>query len=209
VGFNLSPVLWRKLPGARSAGRVQSVALRLVVDREIEIERFITREYWTVEADMTSAGAPFTARLAVHEGRKLTKFDLGDVDAAEAARKAVEAGAFTISAVEKKPARRSPAPPFTTSTLQQEAARKLGFSAQRTMQAAQKLYEGVDIGGETVGLITYMRTDGVQSAPEALQEAREVISGLFGRRATDWTRPADRAPGSLRQRTGERLKPTR
>lgn len=180
VGFNLSPVLWRKLPGARSAGRVQSVALRLVVDREIEIERFITREYWTVEADMTSAGAPFTARLAVHEGRKLTKFDLGDVDAAEAARKAVEAGAFTISAVEKKPARRSPAPPFTTSTLQQEAARKLGFSAQRTMQAAQKLYEGVDIGGETVGLITYMRTDGVQSAPEALQEAREVISGLFG-----------------------------
>ena len=180
VGFNLSPVLWRKLPGARSAGRVQSVALRLVVDREIEIERFITREYWTVEADMISAGAPFTARLAVHEGRKLTKFDLGDVDAAEAARKAVEAGAFTISAVEKKPARRSPAPPFTTSTLQQEAARKLGFSAQRTMQAAQKLYEGVDIGGETVGLITYMRTDGVQSAPEALQEAREVISGLFG-----------------------------
>ncbi|MCA6308354.1 MAG: type I DNA topoisomerase, partial [Phenylobacterium sp.] len=180
VGFNLSPVLWRKLPGARSAGRVQSVALRLVVDREIEIERFITREYWTVEADMTSAGAPFTARLAVHEGRKLTKFDLGDMDAAEAARKAVEAGAFTISAVEKKPARRSPAPPFTTSTLQQEAARKLGFSAQRTMQAAQKLYEGVDIGGETVGLITYMRTDGVQSAPEALQEARQVISGLFG-----------------------------
>ncbi|MCA6332127.1 MAG: DNA topoisomerase I, partial [Phenylobacterium sp.] len=175
VGFNLSPVLWRKLPGARSAGRVQSVALRLVVDREIEIERFITREYWTVEADMTSAGAPFTARLAVHEGRKLTKFDLGDVDAAEAARKAVEAGAFTISAVEKKPARRSPAPPFTTSTLQQEAARKLGFSAQRTMQAAQKLYEGVDIGGETVGLITYRRTDGVQSAPEALQEARQVI----------------------------------
>ncbi len=180
VGFNLSPVLWRKLPGARSAGRVQSVALRLVVDREIEIERFLTREYWTVEADMTSAGAPFTARLAVHEGRKLTKFDLGNADAAEAARKAVEAGAFTISAVEKKPARRSPAPPFTTSTLQQEAARKLGFAAQRTMQAAQKLYEGVDIGGETVGLITYMRTDGVQSAPEALQEAREVISGLFG-----------------------------
>ena len=180
VGFNLSPVLWRKLPGARSAGRVQSVALRLVVDREIEIERFITQEYWTVEADMTSAGAPFTARLAIHEGRKLTKFDLGDEAAAAAARQAVTSGAFTISAVEKKPARRSPAPPFTTSTLQQEAARKLGFSAQRTMQAAQKLYEGIDIGGETVGLITYMRTDGVQSAPEALQEARQVISGLFG-----------------------------
>ncbi len=190
VGFNLSPVLWRKLPGARSAGRVQSVALRLVVDREIEIERFITREYWTVEADMTSAGAPFTARLAIHEGRKLTKFDLGDEAAAAAARQAVISGAFTISAVEKKPARRSPAPPFTTSTLQQEAARKLGFSAQRTMQAAQKLYEGIDIGGETVGLITYMRTDGVQSAPEALQEARQVISGLFG---------ADYLPESARQ----------
>ena len=190
VGFNLSPVLWRKLPGARSAGRVQSVALRLVVDREIEIERFITREYWTVEADMTSAGAPFTARLAIHEGRKLTKFDLGDEAAAAAARQAVISGAFTISAVEKKPARRSPAPPFTTSTLQQEAARKLGFSAQRTMQAAQKLYEGIDIGGETVGLITYMRTDGVQSAPEALQEARQVISGLFG---------ADYVPESARQ----------
>ena len=184
VGFNLSPVLWRKLPGARSAGRVQSVALRLVVDREIEIERFITREYWTVEADMTSAGAPFTARLAIHEGRKLTKFDLGDEAAAAAARQAVTSGAFTISAVEKKPARRSPAPPFTTS------ARKLGFSAQRTMQAAQKLYEGIDIGGETVGLITYMRTDGVQSAPEALQEARQVISGLFG---------ADYVPESARQ----------
>ena len=190
VGFNLSPVLWRKLPGARSAGRVQSVSLRLVVDREIEIERFITREYWTVEADMTSAGAPFTARLAIHEGRKLSKFDLGDEAAATAARQAVISGAFTITAVEKKPARRSPAPPFTTSTLQQEAARKLGFSAQRTMQAAQKLYEGIDIGGETVGLITYMRTDGVQSAPEALQEARQVISGLFG---------ADYVPESARQ----------
>ena len=190
VGFTLSPVLWRKLPGARSAGRVQSVSLRLVVDREIEIERFITREYWTVEADMTSAGAPFTARLAIHEGRKLSKFDLGDEAAAAAARQAVISGAFTISAVEKKPARRSPAPPFTTSTLQQEAARKLGFSAQRTMQAAQKLYEGIDIGGETVGLITYMRTDGVQSAPEALQEARQVISGLFG---------ADYVPESARQ----------
>ena len=190
VGFNLSPVLWRKLPGARSAGRVQSVSLRLVVDREIEIERFITREYWTVEADMTSAGAPFTARLAIHEGRELSKFDLGDEAAATAARQAVISGAFTITAVEKKPARRSPAPPFTTSTLQQEAARKLGFSAQRTMQAAQKLYEGIDIGGETVGLITYMRTDGVQSAPEALQEARQVISGLFG---------TDYVPESARQ----------
>ncbi|MFI4935263.1 MAG: DNA topoisomerase, partial [Caulobacterales bacterium] len=181
VGFTLSPVLWRKLPGARSAGRVQSVALRLIVDREIEIEAFRTQEYWTVEADVAAGGDPFVARLAKHAGKRLTKFDLGDAAAAQAAKAAVEGASFTISAVEKKPARRTPPPPFTTSTLQQEASRKLGFSAQRTMQAAQKLYEGVDIGGETVGLITYMRTDGVQSAPEALEEAREVIGGLYGK----------------------------
>jgi DNA topoisomerase-1 len=181
VGFTLSPVLWRKLPGSRSAGRVQSVALRLVVDREIEIETFNTQEYWTVEADVAAGGDPFLARLTKHEGKRLTKFDLGNEAAAFAARDAVKAAAFTIAAVEKKPARRSPPPPFTTSTLQQEASRKLGFNAQRTMQAAQKLYEGIDIGGETVGLITYMRTDGVQTAPEALDEAREVIGGLYGR----------------------------
>jgi DNA topoisomerase I len=181
VGFTLSPVLWRKLPGARSAGRVQSVALRLIVDREIEIEDFKTQEYWTVEADVAAGGDPFLARLVTHQGKRLTKFDLGDEASAQAAKAAVEAGAFKVTAVEKKPARRSPPPPFTTSTLQQEAARKLGFSAQRTMQAAQKLYEGVDIGGETVGLITYMRTDGVQSAPEALGEARDVIAGLYGK----------------------------
>jgi DNA topoisomerase I len=181
VGFTLSPVLWRKLPGARSAGRVQSVALRLIVDREIEIEAFRTQEYWTVEADVSAGSDPFLARLAKHQGKRLAKFDLGDEASAQAARKAVEAGQFTIKSVEKRPARRSPPPPFTTSTLQQEASRKLGFSADRTMRAAQKLYEGVDIGGETVGLITYMRTDGVASAPEALAEAREVIGGLYGK----------------------------
>jgi DNA topoisomerase-1 len=180
VGFTLSPVLWRKLPGSRSAGRVQSVALRLIVDREIEIEAFKTQEYWTVEADVSAGGDPFLARLVKHEGRKLGRFDLADETQAGAARAAVQAADFTVTSVEKKPARRSPPPPFTTSTLQQEAARKLGFSAQRTMQAAQKLYEGVDIGGETVGLITYMRTDGVQSAPEALSEARGVIASLYG-----------------------------
>jgi DNA topoisomerase-1 len=181
VGFTLSPVLWRKLPGSRSAGRVQSVALRLVVDRELEIEAFRTQEYWTVEADVSSGAVPFVARLAKHEGKRLSKFDLGNEAAAFAARDAVKAASFKVTAVEKKPAKRSPPPPFTTSTLQQEASRKLGFSAQRTMQAAQKLYEGVDIGGETVGLITYMRTDGVQTAPEALDEAREVIGGLYGK----------------------------
>ena len=181
VGFTLSPVLWRKLPGSRSAGRVQSVALRLVVDRELEIERFKTQEFWTVEADVTAGSDPFVGRLVKHEGKRLTKFDLGNEAGAVAAKAAVQAARFTVASVEKKPARRTPAPPFTTSTLQQEASRKLGFSAQRTMQAAQKLYEGVDIGGETTGLITYMRTDGVQSAPEALVEAREVIAGRYGK----------------------------
>ncbi|MFI4966548.1 MAG: type I DNA topoisomerase [Caulobacterales bacterium] len=181
VGFTLSPVLWRKLPGSRSAGRVQSVALRLVVDREIEIEKFRTQEYWTVEADVSAGSDPFVARLTKHEGKRLTKFDLANEASAFAARDAVKAATFTVAAVEKKPARRSPPPPFTTSTLQQEASRKLGFNAQRTMQAAQRLYEGIDIGGETVGLITYMRTDGVQTAPEALDEARAVIGGLYGK----------------------------
>jgi DNA topoisomerase-1 len=181
VGFTLSPVLWRKLPGSRSAGRVQSVSLRLVVDREIEIERFKTQEYWTVEADVSAGAEPFLARMVKHEGKRLSKFDLGNEASAAAAKAAVEGATFKVAAVEKKPARRSPPPPFTTSTLQQEAARKLGFSAQRTMQAAQKLYEGIDIGGETVGLITYMRTDGVQAAPEALDEARKVIGGVYGK----------------------------
>ncbi|MBW8816141.1 MAG: type I DNA topoisomerase [Caulobacterales bacterium] len=181
VGFTLSPVLWRKLPGARSAGRVQSVALRIIVDREIEIERFKTQEYWTVEAEVAAGGDPFAARLVKHEGKRLSKFDLAGEASAFAARDAVKAATFKVSAVERKPGRRSPPPPFTTSSLQQEASRKLGFNAQRTMQTAQKLYEGVDIGGETVGLITYMRTDGVQTAPEALDEARAVIGGLYGK----------------------------
>jgi DNA topoisomerase-1 len=180
VGFTLSPVLWRKLPGARSAGRVQSVALRLIVDREIEIERFRTQEYWSVDADVSAGGDPFLARLVKHQGKRVTRLDITSEAAAMDAKAAVETGRFKVRSVEKKPGRRSPPPPFTTSTLQQEAARKLGFNAERTMRAAQKLYEGVDVGGETVGLITYMRTDGVASAPEALAEAREVIGGLYG-----------------------------
>ncbi len=180
VGFNLSPVLWRKLPGARSAGRVQSVALRLVVERELEIEAFRTQEYWTVEADVASGSDPFLARLVKHEGKRLAKFDLPNEQAALDAKAAVEQGRFTITAVEKKPGKRTPPPPFTTSTLQQEASRKLGFDAKRTMQAAQRLYEGVDVGGETQGLITYMRTDGVQTTPEALDDARKVIGLRFG-----------------------------
>ena len=180
-GYPVSEVLWRKVNRGLSAGRVQSVALRIIVDRELEIERFKTQEYWTVEAEVAAGGEPFTARLVKHEGKRLTKFDLGNETSAFAARDAVKAGSFKVTSVERKPGRRSPPPPFTTSTLQQEASRKLGFNAQRTMQAAQKLYEGIDIGGETVGLITYMRTDGVQTAPEALDEARAVIGGLYGK----------------------------
>ena len=177
VGFNLSPVLWRKLPGARSAGRVQSVALRIVVDREMEIERFKAQEYWSVEADLIADSPPFTARLVKHAGKRVQRLDIVSEAMATAAREAVHSGDFTIKSVEKKPAKRSPAPPFTTSTLQQEAARKLGFTAQRTMQAAQKLYEGVD---DTGGLITYMRTDGVFVTPEGITQAREAISERFG-----------------------------
>ena len=177
VGFTLSPVLWRKLPGARSAGRVQSVALRIVVDREMEIEAFRAAEYWSVEADLAADSPPFTTRLVKHAGKRVQRLDITSEAMAEAARDAIKAGSFTIKSIEKKPVKRSPSPPFTTSTLQQEAARKLGFTAQRTMQAAQKLYEGVD---DTGGLITYMRTDGLSVSPEGIAQAREVIADRFG-----------------------------
>ncbi|WP_431302932.1 type I DNA topoisomerase [Sediminicoccus sp. BL-A-41-H5] len=181
VGFTLSPVLWRKLPGSKSAGRVQSVALRLICERESEIEAFIAREYWTVQGRfLTPAGAPFSARLTHHQGRKLEQFDLNNEAAAMAAKAEVEAASFTVGSVEKKRVKRNPPPPFQTSTLQQEASRKLGFGAQATMRTAQGLYEGVTIGGETVGLITYMRTDGVQMAREAIQELRGHIKRAFG-----------------------------
>ncbi|MBS7791800.1 type I DNA topoisomerase [Roseococcus sp. SDR] len=181
VGFTLSPVLWRKLPGSKSAGRVQSVALRLICERESEIEAFIAREYWTVQGRfLTPAGAPFSARLTHHQGRKLEQFDLANEKDAMAAKAAVEGASFTVGSVEKKRVKRNPPPPFQTSTLQQEASRKLGFGAQATMRTAQGLYEGVTIGGETVGLITYMRTDGVQMAREAIQELRGHIKRAFG-----------------------------
>ena len=180
VGFTLSPVLWRKLPGSRSAGRVQSVALRLICERELEIEKFVAEEYWSIAAQATSNGSqPFEARLVVHEGEKLKKFTLNNESAAMAAKTAVESASFSVASVEAKPAKRNPPPPFTTSTLQQEAARKLGFNAQRTMRTAQRLYEGIDIGGDTVGLITYMRTDGLDMAGEAIAEARNVIDAEF------------------------------
>ncbi len=177
VGFQLSPVLWRKLPGARSAGRVQSVALRLVCDREGEIERFVTREYWSLVAKLaTPKGEDFEARLVGADGKKITRLDIGSGKEAEDFKAALETAKLTVEAVEAKPARRHPFPPFTTSTLQQEASRKLGFAPAITMRIAQKLYEGVDIGGETTGLITYMRTDGVDMAPEARAQVRAFIA---------------------------------
>jgi DNA topoisomerase I, bacterial len=182
VGFTLSPVLWRKLPGSRSAGRVQSVALRLICERETEIERFKTREYWTIAADfLTSKGALITAGLTHLDGGKLDKFALPDEAAAMSAKLRIEASRFAVEKVERKKAKRNPYAPFTTSTLQQEASRKLYMSAKQTMQIAQRLYEGVDIGGETVGLITYMRTDGVQMAAEAIAGARDLIARDFGK----------------------------
>ena len=189
VGFNLSPVLWRKLPGARSAGRVQSVALRLICDREAEIEAFRTDEYWTIEALLSSPkGDDFRARLTEIAGTTLKKLDIKDEASAAAIKAAIEKQDFTIASVEKKAAKRNPYPPFTTSTLQMDASRKLGFSAKQTMQVAQRLYEGVDIGGETVGLITYMRTDGVQIIPEAVAHIRDVISSEYGARYTPFAR---------------------
>jgi DNA topoisomerase-1 len=208
VGFTLSPVLWRKLPGARSAGRVQSVALRLIVDREIEIEAFRTQEYWSVEADVSAGGDPFLARLVKHLGKRVTRLDIGSEADAMAAKAAVETGRFKVRSVEKRPGRRTPPPPFTTSTLQQEASRKLGFSADRTMRAAQRLYEGVDVGGETQGLITYMRTDGVASAPEALSEAREVIAGLYGKDYVPESPRIYRVKAKNAQEAHEAIRPT-
>ncbi len=174
VGFTLSPVLWRKLPGAKSAGRVQSVALRLIVDREREIETFITREYWTVDGDFSTAdGKAFAARLVEWQGKKLDKFDLNNAALANEAKADVLAGRYRVHAVETKPVSRNPYPPFTTSTLQQEAARKLGMTATQTMRVAQQLYED--------GAITYMRTDGVSLAGEAIAQARDVIYKRFGK----------------------------
>ncbi len=190
VGFTLSPVLWRKLPGARSAGRVQSVALRLVCDRELEIEKFVPREYWSLLATLaTPRGDTFDARLVGADGQKIQRLDIGSGAEAEAFKQALETATFKAASVEARPARRNPPPPFTTSTLQQEASRKLGFAPAHTMRLAQRLYEGIDIGGETVGLITYMRTDGVDMDPEAVGAIRRMIGKDYG---------ADYVPGAPR-----------
>ncbi|VAW16599.1 DNA topoisomerase I [hydrothermal vent metagenome] len=209
VGFTLSPVLWRKLPGARSAGRVQSVALRLICDREMEIESFVSREYWTIDALLkTGQGAEVRSRLHARNGTRLGKFDLGDEAAAMAVAKAVGGGDFRVASVEARDARRHPQPPFTTSTLQQEASRKLGFSASRTMQVAQRLYEGIALGGDTVGLITYMRTDGVTIAPEAIAATRGTIERQFGQTYVPPSPRLYKAKAKNAQEAHEAIRPT-
>jgi len=183
VGFNLSPLLWKKVRRGLSAGRVQSPALRLIVEREEEIERFKAREYWTIESDLSTKGQNFSAKLTQFKGEKLDQFAIGDENRAaevEAELLKQAQGRYLVTAVDKKQRKRNPSPPFTTSTLQQEASRKLGFTAQRTMRTAQQLYEGVDIGGETVGLISYMRTDSVNLAKEAIEEIRALIAKRYG-----------------------------
>jgi len=209
VGFTLSPVLWRKLPGARSAGRVQSVALRLVCDREGEIEAFKSEEYWTIEALLATAkGEQLGARLTAIAGRKLEKLDLKDATSANAIKAAIEGGAFKVISVEKKAVRRNPYAPFTTSTLQQEASRKLGFSAKQTMQVAQRLYEGVELDGDVTGLITYMRTDGVTIVPEAIAAIRKLVEHDYSKRYVPPFIREYKAKAKNAQEAHEAIRPT-
>jgi len=209
VGFTLSPVLWRKLPGSRSAGRVQSVALRLICEREAAIEAFVPREYWTVAAKLKTAdGKDIEARLTHLDGNKLDKFDLPDEAHAFAARDRIQAGEHSVENIEAKRTRRNPSPPFTTSTLQQEASRKLSFTARQTMGVAQQLYEGREIDGESVGLITYMRTDGVHMAAEAVSAARATIGREYGKAYVPDQPRAYRSQAKNAQEAHEAIRPT-
>jgi DNA topoisomerase-1 len=212
VGFNLSPVLWRKVQRGLSAGRVQSPALRMIVEREEEIEAFVAREYWTIEAQLAHASQPFTARLAKLDGKKFEQFDLTNETDAEAARArllAAAGGVLDVVDVQSKERKRRPAPPFITSTLQQEAARKLGFSTSRTMRIAQKLYEGAALGDEgTVGLISYMRTDSTHLSQEAVAELRELIARDFGDHALPATANEYKSKSKNAQEAHEAIRPT-
>ena len=211
VGFNLSPLLWRKVAPGLSAGRVQSPALRLICEREDEIRKFVAQEYWTVEARADKDGQAFSARLTEYDGQKIEQFTLGaagDAEQARAAITAAAAGALRVHAVDKKQRRRNPPPPFTTSTLQQEGNRKLGFTAKRTMRAAQDLYEGVSLGGDPVGLITYMRTDSVSLAQDALTEIRAVIEKRYGKKALPAEARVYKAKSKNAQEAHEAIRPT-
>ena len=227
VGFNLSPLLWRKIHSGLSAGRVQSPALRMIVEREEEIEAFVPREYWSVESDLDHGGAAFQAKLTRFQGEKLQQFTIDNEGRAkevedtlrlEAGRLAGShtvdtgagdaVGAVVVDKVERKQRRRNPAPPFTTSTLQQEASRKLGFGAQRTMRVAQQLYEGIDVGSGTVGLITYMRTDSVTLAREAIEEMRSVIAERYGKDKVPETPQTYKTKAKNAQEAHEAVRPT-
>src|SRR5690606_32572507 len=212
VGFNLSPVLWRKVQRGLSAGRVQSPALRMIVEREEEIEAFVPREYWSVEAECAHPDQPFTARLVKLDGRKFEQFTLTNEGDASAARQRLEAaaqGALRVAEVTSRERRRRPPAPFITSTLQQEAARKLGFSTSRTMRVAQKLYEGVALGDEgQVGLISYMRTDSTHLSQEAVEELRQVIRRDFGAHALPAAANEYRTKSKNAQEAHEAIRPT-
>ncbi|HQR24012.1 MAG TPA: type I DNA topoisomerase, partial [Steroidobacteraceae bacterium] len=212
VGFNISPLLWKKagLSGA-SAGRVQSPALRMICEREEEIRLFKPREYWTVDAEAEKSSQVFNARLTEYGGRKVEQFTITSAAQADEVRRTLEqsaGGALAVTAVERKQRKRNPSPPFTTSTLQQEAARKLGFGAQRTMRTAQKLYEGVDFGEGPVGLITYMRTDSVNLGVEAVREIRGVIGRLYGAEALPESPRVYRTKSKNAQEAHEAIRPT-
>jgi len=213
LGFNLSPELWKKIKRGLSAGRVQSPALRLLCDREREIVQFVPREYWTIESDLNAGGADgcFQARLSLLEGNKVEQFSITSTDQAQAIRQRLEqaaGGHLLVRSIEEKPRKRNPAPPFTTSTLQQEASRKLGFGARKTMQVAQQLYEGIDIEGSRVGLITYMRTDSVNVAGEALNELRELITERFGKANLPQTPNRYKSKARNAQEAHEAVRPT-
>ncbi|MDH5723413.1 MAG: type I DNA topoisomerase [Alphaproteobacteria bacterium] len=209
VGFNLSPVLWRKLPGSRSAGRVQSVALRLICEREAEIEVFKPQEYWSIEAHLhTPDGAPFIAKLTHLAGNKLGKFDIPNEEDASHAVSRIENKNLSIQKIEKKQVKRSPYAPFITSSLQMEASRKLGMSASRTMRLAQQLYEGISIGGETTGLITYMRTDGTTLSEDAVNQCRKLIANDYGDKYLPDAPRLYKAKAKNAQEAHEAIRPT-
>ncbi len=209
VGFTLSPVLWRKLPGARSAGRVQSVALRLVADRELEIEKFVPREYWSLVATLaTPRSETFEARLVGADGKKIQRLDIGTGAEAEQFKRDLETAQFTVASVEAKPGKRNPPPPFTTSTMQQEASRKFGFAPAHTMRVAQRLYEGIELGGETVGLITYMRTDGVYIDGSAITAMRSAIASTYGKEYVPESPRAYQTKQKTAQEAHEAVRPT-
>jgi DNA topoisomerase I len=211
VGFNLSPLLWRKVRPGLSAGRVQSPALRMIVERELEIESFIAKEYWSIEAELTQGKHEFTAKLVEFEGEKLKQFSIVEDKRAHEVIKALKkasAGKLHVKSIEKKKRKRNPSPPFTTSTLQQEASRKLGFGAQRTMRVAQQLYEGIDIGEGAAGLITYMRTDSVNLANVAIDEIREAIAQRYGNDALPESPHIYKTKAKNAQEAHEAIRPT-